>query len=321
MSRAPILVESPRVSNPRKTKSFLKKLHDSRQLYLLMLIPLVYLLIFKYYPMLGAQIAFRQFTPRGGIWGSPWVGLANFERFVNSYMFSRVIINTIRISVYQLVFAFPFPILLALSLTYTKGVFYRKTVQMVTYAPHFISTVVVVGIIFQFFGTRQGYVNNVISLLGWEKIEFLGSPGFFPHIFVWSGVWQRVGYSSIIYFAVLSSISPALHEAAIVDGASKMQRIRHVDIPGILPTAIILLIMDTGRILEVGFEKTFLLQNPLNLRTSEVLSTYVYKIGLASNLPDFSYGTAIGLFKAVIGLVLLTSVNRIAKSVTESSLW
>ena len=321
MSRAPILVESPRVSNPRKTKSFLKKLHDSRQLYLLMLIPLVYLLIFKYYPMLGAQIAFRQFTPRGGIWGSPWVGLANFERFVNSYMFSRVIINTIRISVYQLVFAFPFPILLALSLTYTKGVFYRKTVQMVTYAPHFISTVVVVGIIFQFFGTRQGYVNNVISLLGWEKIEFLGSPGFFPHIFVWSGVWQRVGYSSIIYFAVLSSISLELHEAAIVDGASKMQRIRYVDIPGILPTAIILLIMDTGRILEVGFEKTFLLQNPLNLRTSEVLSTYVYKIGLASNLPDFSYGTAIGLFKAVIGLVLLTSVNRIAKSVTESSLW
>lgn len=291
------------------------------QLYVLIAIPIAYLLIFRYYPMLGAQIAFKNYRLTEGIWGSPWSGFNHFVRFINSYQFLRVLRNTLVLSFYGLLAGFPLPIMLALSLNYLKNDQYRKTVQMVTYAPHFISTVVIVGMILQFLAQRGGLVNNFIELFGGDRVAFMSRPGLFPHIYVWSNVWQHLGYSSIIYIATLAGIDPNLHEAAIVDGANIPQRIWHVDLPGIMPTAVILLILNTGRIMEIGFEKTFLMQNPLNLRTSEVINTYVYKVGLTAPIPQFSYAAAIGLFKSFIGLLLLLTVNRISRRVSETSLW
>ena len=291
------------------------------QLYTLMLLPLIYLVVFKYYPMLGAQIAFKNFNLVKGIWGSPWVGFKHFDRFLKSYQFVRVMRNTLVISFYQLIAGFPLPIILALGLNYLRSARYKKVVQMVTYAPYFISMVVLVGMMIQVLAVRNGVVNNVIAAFGLERVNFFGDPAIFPHLFVWSSIWQTVGYGSIIYIATLSGIPPELHEAAIVDGATIMQRIYHVDIPGILPTAIILLILNVGRVLEIGFEKAFLMQNPLNLRNSEVIQTYVYKTGLLSALPQYSYASAIGLFRSIIGLILLVSVNGISRRVNSTSLW
>jgi multiple sugar transport system permease protein/putative aldouronate transport system permease protein len=271
--------------------------------------------------MYGAQIAFKDYRITQGIWESPWAGLKHFRRFVNSFDFWMLIRNTLALSFYELLAGFPVPIILALSLNYVGKSGFKKTVQMITYAPHFISTVVMVGIILQFLAPRFGLVNLVIQAFGGESINFMGRVRWWRSIFVWSGVWQRAGYGSIIYLAALSSIDPQLHEAAIVDGATKPQRIWHIDLPGIMPTAVILLILNIGRILNIGFEKVLLMQNSLNLPVSEIIDTYVYKIGLASPTVNFAYPTAIGLFRSVISLILLITVNRIAKHVTESSLW
>ncbi|WP_281888733.1 sugar ABC transporter permease [Paenibacillus sp. YYML68] len=310
--------EAARLSKPRR---LLRDMRKVWQLYVLMLLPLAYIIIFKYVPMYGAQIAFKNFVANKGIWGSSWVGFDHFVRFFESYEFWTIMWNTISLSVYQLVAGFPFPILLALSLNYVMHDKFKKMVQMVTYAPHFISVVVMVGIIFQVLDPRIGLVNHLIALFGLEPINWMGEASYFRSIYVWSGVWQNVGFSCIIYLAALASIDPSLHEAAVVDGASKLRRMWHIDLPGILPIAIILLILDVGRMLEIGFEKSFLMQNPLNLRTSEIIDTYVYKVGLASNIVNFSYSSAIGLFKNVINLILLISVNRLAKKIGQSSLW
>ena len=293
----------------------------SYQLYILSLLPLIYLLIFRYIPMLGAQIAFKNYNIVKGVWGSPWVGFAHFKRFISSYLFLRILKNTLLISVYHLIAGFPIPIILALSLNYLNQRRYKKAVQMVTYAPFFISTVVLVGMILQILNSQYGVANIMIMKLGGKRIDFLGNPRLFYSIFVWSGIWQTFGYSSIIYMATLAGVDPELHEAAIVDGAIIPQRILHIDLPGIMPTAIILLILATGRIMEVGFEKALLMQNPLNLRVAEVIDTYVYKIGLTGAIPQFSYASAIGLFKSAVGLVLLVTVNKISQRVSESSLW
>jgi putative aldouronate transport system permease protein len=291
------------------------------QLYLISLIPLIYLVIFKYVPMLGAQIAFKNYSVVRGIWTSPWVGMTHFKRFITSYMFLRVLRNTLVISFYSLIVGFPFPIILALSVTYLRNHRFKKAVQMVTYAPYFISTVVLVGMMLQIFNNQYGVVNKFVVAIGGSPVNVLGNPDAFYHLFVWSGIWQYVGYSSIIYIAVLAGVDPNLHEAAMIDGANMWQRIFHIDIPVILPTAIIMLILATGRVMEVGFEKAYLMQNPLNLRMSEVINTYVYKLGLTGAIPQFSYSTAVGLFKSVVGLILLTTVNRISRKVSESSLW
>jgi multiple sugar transport system permease protein/putative aldouronate transport system permease protein len=312
-------ISEPLLVAPRK--AVWPRIRKNAQLYTLVALPVAFIIIFHYVPMYGAQIAFKNFRLTSGITGSPWVGFVHFERFFQSYEFGRVLGNTIGISVYSLLAGFPFPIILALSLNSIRNRPFKKTIQMVTYAPHFISTVVIVGILLQILGPRNGIVNNALELLGQERIYFLGQPGYFKHIYVWSGVWQNVGFGSIIYLAVLSSIDPQLHEAAIVDGATRFQRIWHIDIPGILPTAIILLILNTGRILNVGFEKVLLLQTPLNLSSSEVISTYVYKVGLASEIPSYSYSAAIGLFQSVVGLILLIAVNQAAKRLGQSSLW
>ncbi len=291
------------------------------QLYVLLILPIAWLIIFRYAPMYGAQIAFRQYSPAFGIEGSPWVGLANFERFFNSPKFEPVIINTLVLSFYSLIAGFPIPIILALSLNQVKMRLFRSSVQMITYAPHFISTVVIVGMLFQFLHPRVGFTAVLANALGMNAPNWMGDPGAFRHIFVWSGIWQEMGFSAIIYLAVLSTIDPALHEAAVVDGASRLQRIRYIDIPGLLPTAMVLLVLSTGRVLEVSFEKVYLMQSPLNLSVSEVINTYVYKVGLLSPILDFSYSTAIGLLKGIVGLLLLIAVNNAARRLTANSLW
>ena len=291
------------------------------ELYALIAIPLAYFIIFKYVPMYGAQIAFRNFHPSRGLWDSPWVGFDQFVKFFGSHKFFTILGNTFALSIYKLAAGFPIPIILAIALHYCTSSRYKRTVQMVTYAPHFISVVVVAGIIVQILSPRVGAVNKLIELFGGTPILFMGEPGFFKSIYVWSDVWQEMGWGSIIFLAALASINPELHEAAVADGATKLQRIWYIDVPGIMPTAIILLILNVGRIMFIGFEKVLLLQNPLNLGASEIIDTYVYKIGLASPVPNFSYSTAIGLFSSVISFVLLLIVNQIARRVGETSLW
>ncbi|WP_243767226.1 ABC transporter permease [Paenibacillus agricola] len=298
----------------------LKKMRENWELYTLLLIPFAYVLIFHYIPMTGLIIAFKNYNVVQGIFHSKWVGLAHFERFFNSYDFWNVLKNTLTLSVYNLVVGFPAPIILALCINYLPGERFKKLLQMTTYAPHFISVVVIAGILVQLL-SREGLVNNLIVLLGGQRVNLMGIPEYFQSIYVFSGVWQQAGWGSIIYLAALSGIDPQLHEAARMDGASKLRRIWHIDIPGILPTIVILLIMDIGRIMNVGFQKVLLLQNPLNVSASEVIDTYVYKVGLISGMPNFSYAAAIGLFKSLIGVILIVAVNRIARKVNNTSLW
>lgn len=297
----------------------LRQILRNYELYLFILPGLIHLILFRYAPMYGVQIAFKHFIPAVGVAGSPWVGFEHFERFFVSYQFQRVLVNTITLSVLQLLFSFPLPILLALMLNQTVSAKYKKFSQTVLYAPHFISTVVLVGMINVFFTQRNGLVNNVIEILGGARVDFLSNPDTFRPLYIGSGIWASMGYNSVIYLAALTNVSPDLHEAAIVDGATKFQRIRHIDIPSIMPTAIILLIMNTGRMMSIGFEKAFLMQNPRNFETSEIISTYVYKVGLQQ--VKYDYATAIDLFNSVVNLILICTVNFIASKTTETSLW
>ena len=305
----------------RKTK-FRKEYLNNWQLYLMLLLPVIWLLVFCYAPMSGIQIAFKDFKIRQGIWGSPWVGFDNFERFFTSYQFFRVLKNTLVISLYSLVASFPLPIVLALSLNVVRKAAYKKFVQMVTYIPHFISVIVIVGMILQMFNSRIGLYGTVYTALtGQPAPDILSKASAFPHLYVWSGVWQEVGWGSIIYLSALSAVDPALHEAAIVDGASRFKRVLVLDLPTVLPTATIMLIMNAGRIMTIGFEKVYLMQNDLNLTTSEIISTYVYKVSLGPTGGDFSLGAAIGLFNSVINLILILLVNAVTKRMGGTSLW
>ena len=299
----------------------LKRAKRDWQLYLLLLLPLVWLLVFRYVPMYGAQIAFKKYMVVEGIAGSPWVGFANFERFLKSAKFELIIVNTLVLSFYQLIGGFPFPIILALCLNQVRQRAFKKTVQLVTYAPHFISMVVLVGIMLQVFHPRIGLTAYFARILELDAPNWMGSRSAFPHVFVGSGLWQNVGFRAIIYLAVLATIDPTLHEAAVVDGASKLQRIWYIDLPGLLPTAMVLLVLQTGRVLNLSFEKIYLMQNPLNIRVSEVISTYVYKVGLLSTVLDFSYGSAIGLLQGIVSLVLILTVNRLARRLSGHGIW
>lgn len=289
-------------------------------LYGLLLIPVVYILVFKYYPMYGALIAFQDYSIAKGFAGSPWVGLKHFRMFVQNYMFLRVLRNTVVISLYSLA-TFPIPVMLAVLIHTMPLKKFTKSVQLITYAPHFISTVVMCGMILQFLALRGGMVNNILNWFGLESVDFLGDAGKFAGVFVFSGVWQSAGYSSIIYISALSGVDGELHEAATVDGASLLRRIWHIDLPSILPTIVVMFVLRCGSILSVGYEKVLLLQNSLNISASEVISTYVYKQGLASAIPQFSYSTAVGLFVSVINMMMLVTVNQISKALTGSSLW
>ena len=296
-----------------------RSIKSNYMLYLFILPSFAYLMIFNYAPMYGVQIAFKNFTASAGIWGSPWVGFDHFLRFFNSFQFWSLLRNTLALSVYSLIAGFPMPIILALLLNYSPFVKLKKVVQTTTYAPYFISTVVLVGILMVFLSPRSGVINQFITMFGGTPVLFMGRADLFSSIYVWSGVWQQTGWASIIYIAVLTGVDPQLHEAAIVDGANKLQRIWHIDIPAIVPTIVILFILNIGRILSVGFEKAFLMQTDANLAASEIISTYVYKVGILS--AQFSFSTAVGLFNNVINVIILISANKLGKKLTGSSLW
>ena len=289
-------------------------------LYLLLLPALVLLFCFNYLPMYGVQIAFKDFTPSNGIEGSPWVGFANFQTFFNSFQSKNLIWNTITLSLYSLIAGFPFPIFLALMMNQIRVKRFKQTLQVVTYLPHFISTVVMVGIMLILLSPSNGISGNLAHALGIQSPpNIMGQAGAFQHIYVWSDVWQHAGWDSIIYIAALAAIDPTLYEAATVDGASKFQRLIYIDLPFLIPTAVILLIMRAGNIMNLGFEKVYLMQNPLNTSISEVISTYVYKIGMISN--QYSLSAAVNLFNTIINFVLLVLVNGVSKKLGDTSLW
>ena len=304
-----------------KFAGLLKRVMQRRQLYLLLALPLVYLIIFSYIPMFGVQIAFKNYTPARGIWGSEWVGFKYFIRFFKSYQFTGIIRNTLIVSIYQIVVSTPSAIILALLINAAECKWFKKTIQTVTYIPHFISVVVLIGMINQIFNPIAGIYGSIYSALFHKAApNILGIPKAFYHTYVWSEIWQNTGWSSIIYVAALASSDQALHEAAQIDGASRFKRMIYIDLPVIVPTMVILLIMKCGQIMSVGYTKTLLMQNSFNISYSEVISTYVYKVGLGTN-GNYSYGTAVDLFNSVINILLIYIMNFISKKVSEESLW
>lgn len=308
------------IDSPTKVKRGLKfkKIFSNYQLYLFLLPALIYFIVFHYLPMYGILIAFKDFVATKGIMGSPWVGFKHFERFFDSFQFWTLIKNTLGLSVVQLIVGFPLPIFLALMLNQIRSEKYKRFVQTVVYAPHFISVVVLAGMIFVFF-SNNGLINNIILLFGGDPISFMAKPEWFKPLYIASGVWQETGWAAIIYLAALAGVSPELHEAAVMDGANKWQRIFHVDIPAIMPTAVILLILSVGGIMNIGFEKAYLLQTPMNQPSAEIIPTYVYKMGLQQ--AQYSFAAAVGLFNAVINLILLIAVNKFSKKLSGTGLW
>ena len=302
-----------------KSIAFKKYLRDYWQLYVLVLPAVVFIAIFCYQPMYGAQIAFRNYNARAGIWGSEWVGLEHFKRFLTSSNFWPLLRNTLAISIYSLVAGFPAPIIFAFMLNELRSNKLRKTIQMISYAPYFISSVAVCGLIILFLQRESGLFNVIRMAFGSEGVDFLSKPEYFRTIYVVSGIWQGLGWGTIIYLAALSGVDTQIVEASIIDGASRLQKIWYIDLPSILPTIIILLILNCGSILSVGGDKILLLQNALNMETSDVIATYVYRLGIQN--AQFSYTTAIGLFNSVVNFVMLSIVNYVAKKSTGSSLW
>ncbi|GAB2700703.1 ABC transporter permease subunit [Paenibacillus thermoaerophilus] len=287
-------------------------------LYVLLLPAVVLLFCFTYIPMYGVMIAFKDYNPVMGISGSPWVGFKHFERFFHSYQFELTIKNTLFISLYSFA-TFPIPIVFALFVNQMRQNWFRRFFQTVTYMPHFISTVVLVGLMLILLSPGNGLIGNLYRLFGAEAPNLMGSAGLFSSVYVWSDVWQQTGWNSIIFLAALSAVDPSLYEAAKADGASRWQNIWHIDIPMLMPTAITLLILRVGGLLGVGFEKVYLMQNNLNITGSEVISTYVYKVGLLS--AQYSFSSAVNLFNTVVNFILLILVNRISRRYSEQSLW
>jgi putative aldouronate transport system permease protein len=298
-----------------------RRIRNDWQLYLFLLVPLVYIVIFAYVPMAGAQIAFRRYSARLGIWESPWAGLANFKKFFESYQFLRVVSNTLILSVSAIAVSFPVPVVFALLMNSLNSQKFKKISQTVVNLPHFISVVVLVGMLFQILNANTGLYGTVAyALTGSKPPDLFAVPNNFRIMYILSGVWQEFGWSSIIYLAALSGVSSEMHEAAVIDGASRFQRLLYVDFPGILPTVTIMLILRMGSVMSIGFEKVFLMQNGLNLPLSEVISTYVYKIGLTGTT-DFSFSTAVGLFNSVINMVIIGGVNFLSRRLGDTSLW
>ena len=303
----------------KKRRSTLRLMKQNYQLYIFLLPAIVFIVLFMYMPLYGLQIAFKTYRAGEGIWGSQWVGLKWFQQFFSTPRCWEIIRNTLTVSLYSLVASFPLPIVLAIILNYVKNLKFKKFAQTVTYMPYFISTVVLVSMMSLFFSPTSGFVNTMIKSLGGEPIYFMGIPSLFKHMYVWSGVWQGMGYSSIIYIAALSGVSPELHESAVIDGANILQRIWHIDVPTIMPTMVILLIMSLGNVMNVGYEKVLLMQNDLVIDVAEVISTYVYRIGLVNN--QFSFSTAIGLMNNIINFIILVAANKLSNKIFGSGLW
>jgi multiple sugar transport system permease protein/putative aldouronate transport system permease protein len=305
-----------------------RKILNARSLYILLSIPFVYVLIFNYVPIYGVIIAFKRFSPRRGIWGSEWVGWYNFQRFFDSPNFLLILRNTLVLSIYNLLAGFPLPIIMAICVNHCFIFRLKKAVQTITFAPYFLSAVILVGFITQLLAMRTGGVNFILKAIGLKEINFLGSASLFPHVYVWSQVWKTCGYSAIIYISSLAAVDPTYHEAAVIDGANLWQRVWHIDLATIRPIIIIMIILSMGNILGGDFETTYLLQNPLNINTSEIIATYVYKVGLGANIStvsglrsDYSFGAAIGLFQNVVGVALTLLVNRIANRISGEGMF
>ncbi|MCE4051373.1 MULTISPECIES: ABC transporter permease subunit [Bacillaceae] len=301
-----------------KIKISLIAIRKDWQLYSLLILPIIYLLIFKYGPMLGNVIAFRRYMPGGKVYGEEWVGLYYFKMFINDPVFWNVFKNTFILGGLTLLFCFPMPILFALLLNEIKSTKFKRFVQTASYLPHFLSIVIIAGMILQL-TALNGSINSIVEFFTGEKVNFIQSAEWFRTIYISSEIWQGMGWGAILYLAALTTIDQSLYEAAKIDGANRWKQTLHITIPGILPTIVTLLILNTGSFLAIGFEKILLLYNPLTYETSDVISTYLYRVGLESN--NFSYATAIGLFESIIGLVLVLTANSISRKLTERSLW
>ncbi len=308
-----------KISKNTKLKRNLSIIRKDWQLYSLLVLPLMYYLVFKYGPMIGNVIAFRRFRPGGPVLGTEWVGLKYFNMFIHDSTFWQVFKNTLTLSGLSLIIGFPIPIIFALLLNELKGNKFKRFVQTASYLPHFLSTAIVAGMIMELLSPSSGVINMIIKSLGGKTINFLSEPGWFRTIYVSSGIWQGMGWGAILYLAALSNINMELYESAKIDGANRWKQTLHITIPGILPTVVTLLILNIGGLLGVGFEKIMLLYNPLTYSTADVISTYLYRLGLQSS--NFSYATAIGLFEAIIGLILVYSANLVSRKLTENSLW
>lgn len=315
-----ILQRGGPVDREGRRHSLAVSLKRNYDLYLLILPAVAYFVVFHYIPMYGVQIAFRDFNPVDGITGSPWAGWKHLTRFFNSFYFWRLIKNTIGISAYSLIVGIPGPIILALIFNEVRQKRLSVVSQTLSYAPSFLSTVVVCGMILIFLSPQNGLIPGLLGAIGVEyPPSLIAEPGLFWHIYVLSGVWQTVGWGSLIYTASISGIPVEMYEAAIIDGATRMQRITRITLPSILPTIVIISILSIGSIMNVGFEKIFLLQNPVNLETSEVISTYVYKSGILG--AQYSFSAMVGLFNNVINFAILIAVNWVARNIGETSLW
>ena len=311
-------IREPVSASKSKIKEMKTKLKKRRQLYLFVLPAFLIILIFSYGPMYGVIIAFKDYMPSLGIFESPWVGFKHFQRFFDSYYFWDLMKNTLGISLYSLIVGFPLPIILALALNEIKDGPFKKITQTVTYAPNFIAVVVMVGMVIAFLSPSTGIINHFLDFIGVGRINFMTEPRWFKTIYVLSGVWQGTGWGSVIYLAALSGVDTQLHEAATIDGASRLQRVWYINIPTIMPTMVILLIMSFGSLMSVGFEKIILMQNPLNMESSNVIATFVYQQGLLD--AQYSFAAAVGLFNSLINSILLILVNGIAKRLSDSSL-
>jgi len=296
-----------------------KKILRSKFLYLMIFPSFLYLIIFHYVPIYGAQIAFRDFSPFVGVLKSSWVGFQYFSEFFSSVYFWRLIRNTLVLSCSSIIFEFPAPILLALMINEVRNNKFKKSIQTIVYLPHFISIVVISGLVISMLSPTTGIVNEVIKALGGNSIAFMSEPKWFPAIYVGSGIWQSTGWGSIIYLAAMTGIDPTMYESAVIDGASRYKQIIYITIPTILPTIVIMLIMRIGGVFNVGFEKVMLLYNPLTYETADVISTYVYRRGLQGM--EYSFASAVGLFNSVLNLIMIVSFNGICRKVTETSLW
>ncbi|KMK78072.1 ABC transporter permease [Alkalihalobacillus pseudalcaliphilus] len=305
----------PKKVTPKK-KNVLIKHWD---LYLIMVPGILFFLIYRYVPMWGVVIAFQDYSVFAGISGSEWVGWKHFERMFETEEFYRIFSNTLLISLYKLFWGFPAPIIVALMLNELRNMLYKRTIQTVIYMPHFLSWVIVGGIMINILEPSTGIINQFISFLGFEPIYFIADDSWFRTVLVTSDLWKSVGWGTILYLAALAGINPQLYEAARVDGANKWQQTWHITLPSLLPTIVILFILQMGNILEVGFEQVFILLNPLVYNVGDVFETYVYRVGITQG--QFSYTTAVGLFKSVIALILVVGANKIAKKLGQNGLW
>lgn len=321
------MLENNLSKTPHKTQSIVsqwyqkasKEILRNKYVYLMALPVILYYLIFQYGPMYGTIIAFKQYDIVKGVWGSPWVGFKYFIEFFESFYFERTLRNTLLISLYELLWGFPAPIILALLLNELRHNKFKRVVQTITYLPHFVSTVVICGMIFDFV-SRNGFITEIFVFLGGERTNLLSQPQYFRTIFISSGIWQGVGWGTIIYLSALSGIDMEQYEAAMIDGAGRLKQLIHITLPGLMPTIVILLILRIGQVMSVGFEKIILLYNPNTYETADVISSYVYRKGLGEAF-QFSFTAAVGLFQSVINFTLVISANWISRKVNETSLW